>query len=463
LTPNQKKKLSTTERKKERKREKKEEKKERPDPSIFGDRNSLLTFILFFFPHGTGVYLDHGGATIYAASLIHNFSLSLLTNVYGNPHSANEPARLSGDMVDEVREKTLRFFGADPEHFDLVFVANATAAIKMVADSFRDLSERTRSGTFWYGYHKDCHTSLVGVRELTHSDYECFESDEKVERWLENPTGSRIRRSNPAGLGLFAYPGQSNMNGRRLPQTWLRRVRESRRLRNTYTLFDAAALAMTCPLDPLFENPDAAPDFTCLSFYKVFGFPDLGALIVRKASGHILSLRKYFGGGTITQVTAVGRNLSHKSKGLNDGMNVFNIHDGLEDGTLPFHNILALGIGIDTHRKLYGSMQAISQHVTSLSRRLYEGMASLTHPNGWPVCRLYVDDHKDGGEAYGDSKRQGATIAFNIMRADGTYVEWTDVEKLANDVNIYVRAGGKVLPFFFFFLFFSAWVTRAIT
>lgn len=67
-------------------------------------------------------------------------------------------------MVDSVREKTLRLFGADPKHFDLVFVANATAAIKLVGDSFRDLAEKTRSGSFWYGFHKDSHTSLVGVR-----------------------------------------------------------------------------------------------------------------------------------------------------------------------------------------------------------------------------------------------------------------------------------------------------------
>jgi len=29
-----------------------------------------------------------------------------------------------------------------------------------------------------------------------------------------------------------------------------------------------------------------------VSFYKVFGFPDLGGLVVRKDSGHILALRR---------------------------------------------------------------------------------------------------------------------------------------------------------------------------
>jgi molybdenum cofactor sulfurtransferase len=76
----------------------------------------------------------------------------MISNLYGNPHSKSDPAHLSGQEVDDVREEALRFFGADPEQFDLIFTANATAAIKLVADSFRDLaSTGTPSGTFWYG------------------------------------------------------------------------------------------------------------------------------------------------------------------------------------------------------------------------------------------------------------------------------------------------------------------------
>jgi len=112
------------------------------------------------------VYLDHGGTTIYARSLIEQFSRKMISNLYGNPHSASEPAKLSSRVVDEVRLAALDFFGADPEHFDLVFTANATASIKLVAESFRDLAaDNSASGKFWYGYHKDAHTSLVGVRE----------------------------------------------------------------------------------------------------------------------------------------------------------------------------------------------------------------------------------------------------------------------------------------------------------
>lgn len=224
----------------------------------------------------------------------------MISNLYGNPHSDSEPAKLSSQVVDSTREAALAFFGADPEHFDLIFTANATAAIKLVGESFHDLALNGSSAeSFFYSYHRDAHTSVVGIRELTNNTHHCFTSDQEVEAWLKGDTRRAHIPNIDGGLGLFAYPGQSNMTGRRLPLSWARRLRESSKTchQDTYSLLDAAALATTTQLD--FSDPDAAPDFTAVSFYKIFGFPDLGALIVRKKSGHILSWRRYFGGGTI--------------------------------------------------------------------------------------------------------------------------------------------------------------------
>lgn len=438
------------------------------------------------YPHmSKGIYLDHSGTTIYARSLITAFSEKMTSTLYGNPHSANEPARLSGEMVDAVRERTLRFLGADPEHFDLVFVANATAGIKLVADAFRDLAEKTWTGSFWYGYHKDAHTSLVGVRELAGAEARCFTGDAEVEHWLasadEAPTDWHLNqyghhrhhsqqsqhkfrrrtdqgpgrgRTAGGGLGLFAYPGQSNMTGRRMPLSWPGMLRRSRPHANTYSLLDAAALAMTSSMAPVFADPDSAPDFTVLSLYKIFGFPDLGALVVRRDSGHILTLRKYFGGGTVTMVSAVG-GAWHRSKGREataghgqqqQQQHQYHIHDGLEDGTLPFHSILALGEAIDIHARLYGSMDNISWHTSRLAARMYAGLAGLRHGDGGgPVVQVYVDGG-DGAKMFGDPARQGATVAFNVLEADGTIVPYSEVEELANQSDIYIRSGGICCP-----------------
>ncbi|KAI1369577.1 pyridoxal phosphate-dependent transferase [Xylaria arbuscula] len=378
----------------------------------------------------------------------------MITNLYGNPHSENSPARLSGDVVDQVREKLLGFFGASPKEFDLIFVANATAAVKLVADCFRDLGEKTNDRKFWYGYHKDAHTSIVGVRELTYGQFHCFENDQEVEEWLQYPENAYTNRQNPNGLGLFAYPGQSNMTGRRLPLSWSYRTRHSESLQSTYTLLDAAALAMTYPMENIFQDPDRAPDFTCFSLYKIFGFPDVGALVVRKESGHILALRKYFGGGTVSMVATFGDTPWHRSKGLQAP--TYKLHEGLEDGTLPFHSILALGEAIDVHLRLYKSMRTISAHTSYLVDQLYRGMAGLRHANGRPACHIY-SENKD----FGNPSKQGSAIAFNMISSNGGYLSYTDVERVANSAGFYVRSGGVCNPGGIFSLLgYEPWMTE---
>ena len=147
--------------------------------------------------------------------MVEEFAADLITNLYGNPHSASTPAAISGHRIDAIRERTLRFFGADPDEFDLIFVANATAAIKLVIDCFKDHASVSNTPV-WYGYHRDAHTSIVGVREATKM-HRCFTTDEEVDLWINSGGlgGPRARQ-----LGLFAYPGQSNMTGRRLPLSW---------------------------------------------------------------------------------------------------------------------------------------------------------------------------------------------------------------------------------------------------
>lgn len=173
------------------------------------------------------------------------------------------------------------------------------------------------------------------MRELTTGTHHCFTNDEEVEDWLDGSQSPNPDSHNDVGLpGLFAYPGQSNMTGRRLPLHWPGQLRKSSILshQNTYSLLDAAALATTTGLD--FSDPDAAPDFTTVSFYKIFGFPDLGGLLVRKASGHILQWRKYFGGGTVNSLTVFHEQTVQRKDS--------SIHDNLEDGTLPFRKTASL-------------------------------------------------------------------------------------------------------------------------
>lgn len=355
-----------------------------------------------------------------------DFSRQMTSNLYGNPHSASSSSQLSMRRVEDVRLRMLHFFNADPDYFDLVFVANATAGMKLVMEAFRE-----QDGGFWYGYHKDAHTSLVGIREAAKAGHHCFMSDEEVEDWL------RARESDSAflcenELALFAYPAQSNMNGRRLDLSWTSRLRSSKQSKNTFSLLDAAALVSTSPLD--LSDQSQAPDFTVLSFGKIFGFPDLGALIVRKESGSILQRRGYFGGGTVEMVTC-GKENWHISKEQS-------LHDHLEDGSLPIHSIIALDSGLDVLEKLHISMECIASHAGLLAKRLYEGLNALRHWNGEKVCEIYKDPYS----SYSDHNTQGPIIAFNLINSRNVFISNSEVEKLAAVRNIQIRSGGLCNP-----------------
>jgi molybdenum cofactor sulfurtransferase len=342
-----------------------------------------------------------------------------MANLYGNPHSASNSSQLTTRRVEDVRLRLLSLFNADPAEFDVVFVANATAGIKLVMEAFRDQEEG-----YWYGYHRDAHTSLIGVREHA-AHHQCYTSDAEVDEWIER---GNTEVTKPA---LFAYPAQSNMNGRRLPLGWSRRIRTNKH-GLVYTLLDAAALVSTSPFD--LGDPDGAPDFTVLSLYKMFGFPDLGALIVRQGASSIFDKRRYFGGGTVEMVVCLKEQWHMKKTDT--------LHERLEDGTLPIHSIMALDAAMSVHEELYHSWSETSQHTSFLTARLYEGLSLLQHGNGGSVCQVY----KDLASIYGDASTQGPVVAFNLRTQCGGWVSTSEVEKLAAVKNFQLRTGGLCNP-----------------
>ncbi|KZL79615.1 molybdenum cofactor sulfurase [Colletotrichum incanum] len=371
------------------------------------------------------VYLDHAGSTLYAKSLIERFSTEMLTNLLGNPHSASSPSQFTTSRIENIRLKLLEFFNADPEEFDLVFVANATAGIKLVSEAFRALPEG-----FSYVYHQACHTSIIGVREEARGSA-CV-ANNNVDSWISGELPLSLGQPGPHTL--FAYTAQSHMDGRRYPLTWPSLLRQSPSASQTriFTLLDAASLVATTPLD--LSGSDTAPDFTVLSLYKIFGFPDLGALIVRKQAEPIFNHRHYFGGGTVDMVVC-GMEKWHSPK------TTF-LHERLEDGTLPFHNILALDAALDVHTELFGSMACVSSHTTFLTAHLYDGLADLKHGNGNSVCTIYSQPSNETA----DSGGSGPLISFNIRNSAGAWVSLHEFEKLATLKNLHIRTGGVCSP-----------------
>ncbi|EFQ26460.1 MOSC N-terminal beta barrel domain-containing protein [Colletotrichum graminicola] len=371
------------------------------------------------------VYLDHSGSTLCSKSLIERFSAEMMSNLLGNPHSASPSSQFTASRIEDIRLKLLNFFNADPDSFDLVFVSNATAGIKLVSEAFRALP-----GGFSFAYHQACHTSIIGVREEARGNA-CVTND-NVQSWISGELPSSL--GDPGPHTLFAYTAQSHMDGRRYSLTWPSLLRQSPTGSQTrvFTLLDAASFVATTPLD--LSNSETAPDFTVLSFYKIFGFPDLGALIVRKQAEPIFNHRRYFGGGTVDMVIC-GQEKWHSPK------STF-LHERLEDGTLPFHNILALDAALDVHAELFGSIACVASHTSFLTARLYDGLADLKHGNGKSVCTIYSQPSNE----ISDSEESGPILSFNVRDSTGAWVSLHEFEKLATLKNLHIRTGGLCSP-----------------
>ncbi|KAK4181597.1 putative molybdenum cofactor sulfurase [Triangularia setosa] len=368
------------------------------------------------------VYLDHAGTTPYPKSLMDSFVRDMTSNLYGNPHSGSSSSQLTTSRIEDIRLRVLQFFNADPADFDVVFVANATAGIKLVVDALRAAPDG-----FDYAYHQASHTSLVGIREEARNSL-CLD-DRQVEEWVTGQ--SPFEGHGEDRPTLFAYPAQSNMDGSRFPLRWSETIRwdtKSSRSR-TYTLLDAAAYVCSLPLD--LSCVEKAPDFTVLSFYKIFGFPDLGALIVRRQAEEVFNTSKYFGGGTVDMVVCL-KEQWHAPR------NQF-LHERLEHGTLPIHNIIALDAAMDAHQRLFGSMKAVSKHTRFLLKRLDRGLRSIRHGNDRHVCTIYSPE--PGPQVDG-----GPVVAFNIRNSQNAWVSLAEVEKLATLKGFHIRTGGVCNP-----------------
>ncbi|KAL1870508.1 hypothetical protein Daus18300_005196 [Diaporthe australafricana] len=371
------------------------------------------------------IYLDHAGTTLYPKSLVDRFAGEMTSSLLGNPHSASPSSQLSTIRIEDTRLRALQFVNADPAEFDLIFVANATAGIKLVTEALRAVP-----GGFDYAYHQSAHTSLVGVREEAQASI-CLD-DAAVEEWLTGKTPFQCEAQSMATT-LFAYAAQSNMDGRRYPINWSERLRSLDWPSDTLflTVLDAAALAPTMPLD--LGNSEVAPDFTVLSFSKIFGFPDLGAVIVRRQAFSTFDFRRYFGGGTVDTVVT-NKEQWHAPR-------THRLHERLEDGTLPIHSIIALDIAMRIHTELFGSMSDVASHVSFLTRRLREGLQRLQHRNGMQVCQIYSPDYSSIRDP-----PAGPVVAFNIRNQAGAWVSLAEVEKLASLKNFHIRTGGVCNP-----------------
>lgn len=352
------------------------------------------------------VYLDYTGSGLYPASLPVRHAERLTTGIYGNPHSFNPASMAATRLVDETRARILRYFNADPAEYDLVFTTNASGALHLIGESY-PFSPGDRYLLTW-----DNHNSVNGLREF---------AKRRGANFTYLPVEAPDLRVNEAVLDaaleldgarkLFAFPAQSNFSGVRHPLEWIARAQA----KGWHVILDAAAFAPTNRLD----LGQWHPDFVCLSFYKMFGYPTgIGALIARKDALDILE-RPWFSGGSIEVVSV-----------QLDRMLFTGGHARFEDGTIDFLNIPAVADGLDFLENL--GVESIGRRLSCLTDWFLGELSDLRHPNRQPLVRVY-------GPL--GTENRGATIAFNLFDANGALVDQDEIERRAGSMNISLRTG----------------------
>lgn len=342
-------------------------------------------------------YLDYTGAALHGASQVRAHLALLEEGLFGNPHSESAPSRASTAAIERARGMVLRFFDVDESTHDVVFTANATAAIKLVAEGYPfDASTSLVLSA-------DNHNSVLGIREYARragARVRMLPLDEELR--LRDPLaildamecGRRIPR------GLFAFPAQSNFSGVRHPLSLV----AAAQARGFDVLIDVAAYAAS----HAFSLRDCPADFAALSFYKLFGYPTgIGALVARREALARLQ-RRWFAGGTVLYASVAADR--HR---LRPG------HEGFEEGTPDFLGLVALDAGFALLDEV--SMPRLTEHVGRLTRCFLDRLTSMPH------VRVYGPR---------DLNERGGTVAFNV---DG--VPHTVVEQRAREAGVSLRGG----------------------
>ncbi len=355
------------------------------------------------------VYLDYTGGGLYAASQIRDHMTMLNEGVFGNPHSQNPTSLAMTHLVESARSYVFEFFNASPDEYVVIFTANASAAIKLVAEAY----PFGPGGRFLPIF--DNHNSVNGIREFARARGAAVTYLPTVLPELRldaDALKKQLDQVQPSSHNLLAYPAQSNFTGVQHSLEWIAKAQA----KGWDVLLDCAAFAPTNRLDLSAWKPDFVP----LSFYKIFGYPTgVGCLLARKAALTKLQ-RPWFAGGTITITSVQGEGWHY----LIDG------EAGFEDGTINYLNLPAIEIGL---RYITGiGLDAIHERVSCLTGWLLDQMTALRHSNGTPLVQVFgpTDLHERGG-----------TIAFSLDDPDGARLDYRRVEALANKANISLRTG----------------------
>jgi molybdenum cofactor sulfurtransferase len=372
---------------------------------------------------GSEIYLDYAGMVPAVKDIVSAVADALSSHSLGNPHSGGHSSQRAQSILSQGRACILDFFGASPLHYHVVFTAGATAATKLVGETFRWSSQSVFAHTL------ENHTSVLGLRSLAlaaGASARVVDLDS-----LEFP----VQLSSAAdSVNLFAFPGECNFSGDLYSLNLCRDVQTGLLGPGKwYVLVDAAKLASGCPVN--LHTPEASPDFLAVSFYKMFGYPTgIGALLVHRRAADVLRRnmtdsqhRHYFGGGTVEALSATSLFVSMRPQ----------LAASLEDGTSNIHGVLAVVHGIQFLSKI--GMASISRHNANLRAKLLSALAGMRY--GQRGDFVIIHDAQHARRRHKWMGGCGGIVSFTLLKADGSCIGYTEVDTALRLANIQVRTG----------------------
>ena len=342
-------------------------------------------------------YLDYTGAGVYMDQAIKEYQQDLLNHYYTEEEKTNE--------MNQLRKEVLRFVDADPSVYECIFVQSATQALKLVGENFPWKKDSK------YVFTRYNHNSVLGIRKYLINAGGSFAAIHSPKEVYDIPYSKK-------SYNLLAFPLEENFAGKKFPQEEVQNILQNKTLRENWFIFgDAAAFLPTNPLSLKTEDYDAI----CMSFYKIIGFPNTGALVIKKKFLDFL-VKKTF--------------LDHSVNFTSIHSNNFHLNS-FEDDEPPFNLNLAVKYGLKYLNQI--GMKNIQKHTAQLTERLYNGLHKMSHSNGIPAVKIY-GNHEQG------LNMQGAIVAFNVMRTAELSYGYFEFVKAASEAGFHLRGGCHCNP-----------------
>ena len=438
------------------------------------------------------VYLDYAGSALPTKSQLSSM-FTASDQILANPHSTGPAASRTKSKIDEIKHSILKHFGGLPGKlsatynvmqqkqqslqrsssssseddvlyhagYELLFTSGTTEALRLIAEHFpwtgknyNNINcncDQHQSSIFLYA--QNSHTSVVGIREIalqcggkfvcrTIQEIESMTKQDFQNLIKSDDTNDSDSNRDDIDIDegknhccqcqanhLLAIPFECNFGGHRTQN--LQSIIQLARSAGFCTLIDTAKAASTTSIQ--LNQLDA--DFACCSFYKMFGSPTgLGALFIKRST-----MSSLFRSTSEHKQENQQREHHHYTGGGSVDIVLPNINfcvprtepslvSSWTSGTVHFRGIVQLQMGFDDVA-LRGGMNQIHQHTTCLSEEFIRRLQILNHGNGRPIAQIYRHRHQIN--IGNNDDRYGPTVAFNLLRDDGSVVGYNEVSKLA--------------------------------